>query len=108
VEPGTPAKYLDFPKARYGLYQMDEILKDGQRVGISTDAGYVAYDQLYMSLATLDAGLRDGDEVEVVWGEDPISRKDSVDADHRQVRIRATVAPAPYHDYARTVYRANA
>ena len=50
----------------------------------------------------------DGEVVEVVWGEDPISRKDAVDADHRQVRIRATVAPAPYHEYARTVYRANA
>jgi len=107
VEPGTPAKYLDFPKARYGFYQMDEVLRGGERVGISTDAGYVAFDQLYMSLATLDAEVAEGEEVEVVWGEDPVSRKDSVDAGHRQVRIRATVAPAPYHDYARTVYRAN-
>ncbi|ASN51319.1 aminomethyltransferase family protein [Sinomonas sp. R1AF57] len=106
MEPGTPAKYLDFPKARYGLFQMDEVLKDGQRVGISTDAGYVAYDQLYMSLATVDTQVPDGAEVEVVWGEDPVSRKAAVDADHRQVRIRATVAPAPYHEFARTVYRA--
>ena len=105
VEPGTPAKFLDFPKARYGLYQMDEVRKDGKLVGISTDAGYVAYDQLYMSLATIDVDVPDGEEVEVVWGEDPITRKDSVDAVHRQVDIRATVAPAPYHDYARTVYR---
>jgi hypothetical protein len=80
----------------------------GRRVGISTDAGYVAYDQLYMSLATLDADIPDGAEVEVVWGEDPISAKPQVDAQHRQVNIRATVAPAPYHDYARTNYRANA
>ncbi|QEW04685.1 aminomethyltransferase family protein [Microbacterium lushaniae] len=108
LEPGTPAKFLDFPKARYGFYQMDEIQRNGERVGISTDAGYVSYDQLYMSLATLDADIPDGDEVEVLWGESPISRKESVDADHRQVRIRATVAPAPYHDYARTVYRQNA
>jgi glycine cleavage system aminomethyltransferase T len=107
IEPGIPGKYLDFPKARYGLYQMDEVLRDGERVGISTDAGYVAYDQLYMSLATLDVDIPDGTEVEVVWGEDPISTKDSVDAQHRQMRIRATVAPAPYHDYARTVYRSN-
>jgi len=107
IEPGTPAKFLDFPKARYGLYQMDEVLRGGERVGISTDAGYVAFDQLYMSLATLDTGIRDGEEVEVVWGEDPISRKDSVDRTHRQVRIRATVAPAPFHDYARTVYRSD-
>lgn len=107
VEPGIPGKYLDFPKARYGLYQMDEVLLDGRRVGISTDAGYVAFDQLYMSLATVDVEVEEGAEVVVVWGEDPISTKDSVDAAHRQMSIRATVAPAPYHEYARTVYRAN-
>ena len=106
LEPGTPAKFLDFPKARYGLYQMDEVLQGGERVGISTDAGYIAYDQLYMSLATLDVGIEDGSVVEIVWGESPVSAKDSVDQDHRQVRIRATVAPAPYHEWARTVYRA--
>jgi vanillate/3-O-methylgallate O-demethylase len=105
VEPGTPAKFLDFPKARYGLFQMDEVRSGDKLVGISTDAGYVSYDQLYMSLATLDLELEDGAEVEVVWGEDPISQKPQVDAQHRQVRIRATVAPAPFHDFARTVYR---
>ncbi|MFV0373997.1 aminomethyl transferase family protein [Microbacterium sp.] len=105
MEPGTPAKFLDFPKARYGLYQMDEVRKDGALVGISTDAGYVAYDQLYMSLATLDNDIAEGDTVEVVWGENPVTVKDSVDQNHRQVTIRATVAPAPYHDFARTVYR---
>lgn len=107
MEPGIPAKFLDFPKARYGFYQMDEVLRDGRRVGISTDAGYIAFDQLYMSLATLDVDIADGEIVEVVWGEDPISHKHSVDAQHRQVRIRATVAPAPYHEFARTVYRAD-
>lgn len=107
VEPGTPAKYLDFPKARYGLYQMDEVRLGDRLVGISTDAGYVAFDQLYMSLATIDVDVPDGTEVEIVWGEDPVTRKASVDAVHRQVPIRATVAPAPFHDFARTVYRSD-
>ena len=107
VEPGTPGKFLDFPKSRYGLFQMDEVRKDGKLVGISTDCGYVTNVQLYMSLATVDADVAEGDEVVVVWGENPVSRKDSVDQLHRQMEIRATVAPAPYHDYARTVYRAN-
>ncbi|MGO2111171.1 MAG: aminomethyl transferase family protein [Pseudoclavibacter sp.] len=107
VEAGTPAKYLDFPKARYGFYQMDSVEQGGTAVGISTDAGYVAFDQLYMSLATLDNAVEEGAEVEVVWGEDPISKKPQVDQNHRQVRIRATVAPAPYHDYARSTYRSN-
>ena len=107
IEPGIPAKFLDFPKARYGFYQMDRVELDGRQVGISTDAGYTAFEQLYMSLATVDNDVAEGTVVEVVWGEDPISRKPQGDQVHRQVRIRATVAPAPYHDYARTVYRAN-
>jgi vanillate/3-O-methylgallate O-demethylase len=107
VEPGTPAKFLDFPKARYGFYQMDRVELEGRQVGISTDAGYIAYDQLYMSLATIDNEVAEGSVVEVVWGEEPISAKPQVDQAHRQVRIRATVAPAPYHDYARSVYRDN-
>jgi vanillate/3-O-methylgallate O-demethylase len=105
LEPGTPGKFLDFPKARYGLFQMDEVRLNGALVGISTDAGYVAFDQLYMSLATLDVDIADGAEVAIIWGEDPISTKPQVDANHRQMTIRATVAPAPYHEYARTVYR---
>jgi glycine cleavage system aminomethyltransferase T len=107
VEPGIPAKFLDFPKARYGLFQMDDVMQGDKRVGISTDAGYVAFDQLYMSLATLDLDVADGEVVEVVWGEDPISQKAQSDARHRQVRIKATVAPAPFHEWARTVYRAD-
>ncbi|CAN5226437.1 aminomethyltransferase family protein [soil metagenome] len=107
VEPGTPAKFLDFPKARYGFYQMDRVVSGRSDVGISTDAGYVAFDQLYMSLATVDVDVPEGAEVEVVWGEHPVSAKPQVDAVHRQVRIRATIAPAPYHDYARSVYRRN-
>src|SRR5690606_31444166 len=51
--------------------------------------------------------LADGDEVVVVWGEDPISRKHSVDRIHRQMEIRATVTPARYQENARTVYRAD-
>lgn len=107
VEPGVPAKFLDFPKARYGFYQMDEVRSGDDLVGISTDAGYLAHEQMYMSLATLDRSFEDGAVVEVVWGEDPISNKPQVDRSHRQVRIRATVAPAPFHDYARTAYRAD-
>lgn len=102
---GTPAKFLDFPKARYGFYQMDEVQQQGRRIGISTDAGYLAYPQSYMSLATIQSDIADGDKVEVIWGEDPISTKPQADQEHRQVRIRATVAPAPYHEYARTAYR---
>jgi len=49
-----------------------------------------------MSLAIIDLDrVAIGDEVEIVWGEsDGGSRKPRVER-HRQLRIRATVAPAP-------------
>jgi len=107
LEEGLPAKYIDFPKARYGLYQVDRVLRDGIDVGISHDAGYITNEQAFVSLASIDvAHAEPGTEVTVVWGEEPNSRKPAVEP-HRQVQIRATVAPAPYSRFARENYRAN-
>jgi len=106
-EPGTPAKYLEFPKARYGLYQMDSVLADGKLVGISHDVGYITGEQVFASLASVDASHAEpGTEVTVVWGEEPNSRKPAVEA-HRQVEVRAIVQPAPYSTFARENYRKN-
>lgn len=106
-EPGTPAKFIEFPKARYGLYQMDRVEKDGKPVGISLDAGYITNEQAFISLATLDIEHAEpGTEVVIYWGEDPNSTKPSVET-HRQVAVRATVYPAPFASFARENYRAN-
>lgn len=108
LEPGTPAKYIDFPKARYGLYQVDRVLVGGVDVGISHDAGYITNEQVFASLASIDnAHAAPGTQVEVVWGEEPNSAKPAVEP-HRQVRIRATVEPAPYSRFARENYRSDA
>ena len=45
-----------------------------------------------------------GTEVTVTWGEDPVSQKPQVEP-HRQVEVRATVAPWPYVREAREHYR---
>ena len=104
-QPGTPAKYMALPKSRYGLYQADEVQRGGKPVGISMDCGYMANEQVFASLATIDSSAAEtGTEVTVTWGEDPNTRKPQVEP-HRQVTIRATVAPAPYLDYARSNYR---
>ena len=103
--PGPKYKYFNMPKARYGLYQMDEVLKDGRRVGISMDCGYLANERVVVSLAVIDESLAiPGSTVTVLWGEDPNSAKPQVEA-HVQTEIRATVAPAPYGAHARTTYR---
>ena len=106
-EPGTPAKYLEFPKARYGLYQMDRVEVGGELVGISHDVGYITNEQAFVSLASVDLEHAEpGTEVTLVWGESPNSTKPAVE-EHRQITVRATVQPAPYSSYARENYRKN-
>ena len=103
--PGLPAKYLSLPKARYGLYQADAVLNGGTPVGLSMDCGYMANEQVFASLATIDLKSAEvGTELSVVWGEEPNSRKPQVER-HRQVDTLATVAPAPYVQFARSSYR---
>jgi vanillate/3-O-methylgallate O-demethylase len=103
--PGPGAKFIEMPKARYATHHEDKVLKDGRPAGISLDCGYLANERVMVSLAVLDAEHAEpGTEVTVVWGEDPVSAKPAVE-EHRQVEIRATVAPVPFVDFARENYR---
>lgn len=104
-EPGTPAKFLEFPKSRYGQHQMDRVVIGDEQVGVSHDVGYITNEQAFISLASIDpAHAEPGTEVEVLWGEEPNTAKPAVER-HRQVRVRATVAPAPFSRFARENYR---
>ena len=104
-EPGLPAKFIEYPKARYAFYHTDTVLHDGGQVGGSTDVVYIANEHAMISLATIRRDLSTpGTEVTVMWGEEPNSRKPGVEA-HRQVEVRATVALAPYVQEIRSAYR---
>lgn len=82
---GLSAKYIELPKARYALYQADQILVDGAPAGVSLDCGYVANEQFFASLAVIDvAHSAPRTEVSVLWGESPNSTKPQVEK-HRQV-----------------------
>jgi glycine cleavage system aminomethyltransferase T len=100
------AKFMEWPKARYALFQTDAVLsEDGDMIGLSLDCGYIYNEKAFVSLATIDNEYAEtGTEVSVLWGESPNSRKPTVEP-HVQVEIRATVAPAPYEAYARETYR---
>ncbi|GAB4079627.1 aminomethyl transferase family protein [Modestobacter muralis] len=103
--PGPGAKYMDLPKIRYATHHEDVVLAGGRQVGISLDCGYLANERALVSLATVENEFAaPGTEVTVVWGEDPVSAKPAVE-EHRQVQIRATVAPVPFVDFAREGYR---
>jgi glycine cleavage system aminomethyltransferase T len=102
---GPGAKFIELPKARYGLHQCDKVLLGGELVGMSMDCGYIANERAMVSLAVVDVERSEpGTEVAVVWGEQPNSAKPAVE-EHLQREIRATVAPAPYVQFARDRYR---
>ncbi|MCB5294087.1 hypothetical protein [Arthrobacter sp. SO3] len=114
VRPGDPRLFryelqgptaVVLPKARYALYQVNRVVQDGETIGQSFDCGYIANEQSFVSLASLDPGAAGtGAEVTVLWGEQPNSARLQVEP-HRQIAVRATVAPAPFVKYARESYR---
>ena len=102
---GDSAKFMEWPKARYGLYQCDDVRLDDAHVGVSHDCGYIYNEKAFVSLASIDTERAPiGSEVTVVWGESPNSSKPAVEP-HVQVELRATVASTPYVSFARANYR---
>jgi hypothetical protein len=69
----------------------------GATIGLATYPGYTANERAMMSLATLDSGFAEpGTEVVLHWGEDGGGSRSAGNIEpHRQVKIRATVAPSP-------------
>jgi vanillate/3-O-methylgallate O-demethylase len=97
LEEEIPYKYLDLPVAHYSFQHTDRVLDGDRLVGLATYTGYTVNEPDILSLAIVDASHAEpGTEVTIVWGEpDGGSRKPHVER-HRQLTVRATVAPAPY------------
>ena len=105
LEPGLPYKFMELPKASYGFQQCDEVRNgNGDIVGLSNFVGYTVNEAKFLSVAIVDAAHAEpGTEVTVTWGEpDGGSRKPQVEK-HRQLSVRATVAPAPYARQVQTL-----
>lgn len=104
---GPKAKFFNLPMALYDTFHFDRVEVDGKQVGLSLWTGYSANEEAMLSLAHVEPEFAEpGTEVVVVWGEEPPSKKVQVE-DHVQVKIRATVQPAPLTEFARTAYRAD-
>jgi vanillate/3-O-methylgallate O-demethylase len=73
---------------------VDQVLKDGKRVGCSTSRAYSPFLRKMISLGYLDVGLaKPGTEVAVLWG----------DNGGAQRVVRATVVELPFkHDVRRS------
>jgi vanillate/3-O-methylgallate O-demethylase len=103
---GDIAKYIDLPLANYATLPYDRVVKGGKTVGLSTYTGYLYNERAMVSLAMLDnEHSAPGTEVALVWGEQGRgSTKPTVER-HKQVELRAVVAPVPISEVARVAYR---
>jgi syringate O-demethylase len=105
---GERAKFFEFPSAVYATLPYDRVMKDGKTIGISTWCGYSSNERRMLTLAIIDAAqAQPGNQVTFVWGEENGGTSKPTVERHKQMEIRATVAPVPYADPARKDYRAN-
>ena len=95
---GETYQFMEFPHPRSSACPYDEVLKDGEHVGLSTDKSYIYNQREFLSLAIVDTEYSEpGTEVTVVWGEPEDNTNPKVER-HTQTEIRATVQPAPYSE----------
>jgi syringate O-demethylase len=105
-QPDARTKYFDFPSAVYSTLPYDKVLRDGKVVGVSTWCGYSANEGKMLTLAMIDTEhSAPGTPVTFVWGEEGGGSSKPTVERHVQLEIRATVAPVPYVEAARTAYR---
>jgi vanillate/3-O-methylgallate O-demethylase len=97
-------KFISLPESNYSGHSYDRLVRGGETVGISTTSGFNWNERCMLSLAMVDEVIKEGTEVTLVWGEpNGGSRKPHVEK-HKQMHIRATVAPVPYSKVARENY----
>jgi syringate O-demethylase len=105
--PHPRTKYFDFPSAVYSTLPYDKVMKDGKVIGVSTWIGYSANEGKELTLAIVDVEHAEpGTEVTFVWGEEGGGSSKPTVERHKQLEIRAMVAPVPYSEPARASYRA--
>ncbi len=105
LRPGeTNFKYFDFPNCNYASSSFDRILMGGRTVGFSMFGGYSYNERTALSLGVVDPEVNVGDPVTLVWGEENGGTSKSTVEPHRQLEVRAIVAPTPYAQAARESY----
>lgn len=105
LDAGDAARTLGDADSYTNNYGRQRIESGGALIGTTFQAARIAPLGRVLALSLVDAEhAAPGTQVEVVWGDHP-GHGTPADADLGLPRIRATVQPAPYNEYARTAYR---
>lgn len=108
LDPGDVRTVLGEDAGFHLTYARHRVESGGELVGLTHQSATVDPAGTVLSLTLIDKTYAEpGTEVTVVWGEHP-GPGTAPDADLGFPRVRATVAPAPYEEHARTQYRRNA
>jgi len=102
-EEGTPFKWIDFPQPNYASSSADRLVRGGKNLGMSMFNGYSFNERCMLSLGVVDADVKEGDVLTLIWGEPEPTGKTSTEP-HKQAEIRVKVAPTPYSREARENY----
>ncbi|WP_172297315.1 aminomethyl transferase family protein [Pseudoruegeria sp. HB172150] len=104
-ETGEAPLPITMPLAATARMHYDRVEdRNGKFIGLSTYPAYTANERAMMSLASVDADFAEhGTEVALIWGEDGGGSRSAGNIEaHKQVRIRATVAPCPISQAAQS------
>jgi vanillate/3-O-methylgallate O-demethylase len=104
VPGGENYKWIDFPQPNYASASFDAVTKDGRTVGLSMFNGYSFNERRMLSLGIVDPDIREGDVLDMIWGEEDGGTAKTSTERHRQTTIRVKVAPVPYAREARETY----
>jgi len=104
VPGGENFKTIDLPLSNYSSTSADRVMSGDRHVGNSMFAGYSYNERTMLSLGIVDADVKEGDVLSLVWGEpDGGSGKTTVEP-HKQCEIRVKVSKTPYSRDARENY----
>jgi vanillate/3-O-methylgallate O-demethylase len=104
VQPGDHYKYIELPLSNYASSSYDAVTKNGKNVGLSLFSGISYNERSMLSLGVVDADIKEGEELVLVWGEENGGTGKTTVERHKQTEIRVVVSPVPYSKVARTTY----
>ena len=101
---GENYKTIDLPLSNYASTSADRIMMGDTMVGISMFAGYSYNERTMLSLGIVNPDVKEGDVLNLVWGEPDGGTKKTTVEPHKQTNIRVKVSAVPYSRDARESY----